>query len=127
MRKVVSFLLLSLYLLPATGAGLNLHFCGEVMQQQTLTHFSPTTCCEQTQAPMDCCHDEVQASTDESTQAASFQAPLAFGWVLLFVIPSFYEFFARTKTGFSPAFGADDAPPLSALCPLYLWVASFRL
>lgn len=97
------------------------------MQQKTLTHFSAESCCDETQMPSDCCHDEIKTSTDQSSSAPVFEASMAAGWVLLFVLPSFFALLYRSLRCLSIIRTTDQGPPLSANLPLYLWVASWRL
>lgn len=61
MRKILSIILLSLYLVSSIGVTINAHYCGGNLASLAL--FEKVSCCcdeEEAEKPIDCCKDEIK-------------------------------------------------------------------
>ena len=61
MRKILSIILLSLYLVSSIGVTINAHYCGGNLASLAL--FEKVSCCcdeEEAEKPTDCCKDEIK-------------------------------------------------------------------
>jgi len=126
MKKTLAILLCFVYLLPASGLWLNLHFCGEALTSVSLFAEASDCCCEQTKKEADCCRNkalsyEVKEYVSDAAKAGAFKLS-ADGAVCTLQHPGYS--ITRT-TCFTPA--AQTYIQARPKPPLYLLNSVFRI
>lgn len=132
MKKIVSLLLLLVYMLSIPGIAYSLHFCGEKLSSFSYTVAEKKTCaCKQTKTQeetpaKDCCEDQQVDLSAENSKAASFDFKLAtptYSLLSTFFIDFFFGFADKNISVFS----ADSSPVTSLKVPIYLLHRYFRI
>jgi hypothetical protein len=123
-KKFISILLLSSYLIPAIGVGLNLHWCGHVLFSVSLDSDDHQNCfCTQFKevgddSKPDCCKDDYvyyKLSQQHTASYGSFFDHLEKSSIKSFtnsfpVLPLF-NFSNQLKVGFYVLIITDESPP----------------
>lgn len=120
MKKILIILFASLYAILATGANLNLHYCGGKLKKISLFNTNEKGCCGNKMKSKGCCKDKgsVLKIKDNHKTNSSVKVP-AVGYKLNTILPSFLvintSFF--TESVFS---SYSNFPPVVSTNPLYL-------
>lgn len=121
LKKSGICLVVLLYLITATGFGINLHFCGKSIESVKIN--APAKNCGMSSK---CCkntHVEVKVKDAHQTAHTSFTAQI---FVSLVPVLSYASFYERLTINQATEVFSERGPPLFAV-PVYLKNCTFRI
>ena len=92
MKKCLTILLLTIYLLGTTGVVLSKHFCGTRVAHISLFGKTKSCACGKVKMPKSCCKDtSVKLSTDDNQRITNFDFTLGNEFGLIAILPLSYS------------------------------------
>ncbi len=129
MKKILTLLLLMIYLLGTTGVVLSKHFCGSKISHISLLGNKKPCKCGKVKMPKSCCKDtSVKLSTDDNQRLSHFNYNTelqsgVIGWLPLAIQISFApRAYAQLST--KPYYICKKGPPKT---PIYLSIHSLLI
>lgn len=128
MKKIALILFTALYLIPAIGFSINVHWCGNNVSSVNLESFSKSGCSCGIEMPLGCCKDIKTVIKFSDTHSPASQTAITSNELvnqladaILTVCYSNYK--KETITNFSDY----HAPPFKCKLPVYMSICVFRI